>query len=132
MIGLDTDVLVRVLMDDDKRQAAQAEQLIADAGPGGAYVSLIVLAETVWVLESPFRLERAAILAAVERPLARAELVIESREAVVTALHVCATGSVDFTDALVGEVNRAAGCSATTPPAFDRRAARLPGFRRVP
>jgi predicted nucleic-acid-binding protein len=130
MIGLDSNILVRILVRDDERQTALAERLISGAGPSGAYVSLIVLVETVWVLESVYGLRREEIAQALDRVTATAELEIESREVATAALSVYVASSADFADALIGEVDRAAGCTATA--TFDRRAAKLKGFCGLP
>jgi predicted nucleic-acid-binding protein len=130
MIGLDSNVIVRILVRDDERQTLQAERLIAASGPSGAFVSLTVLIETVWVVESVYGRERDEVVAAVEGLLATAELLIEAEALVRAALDACAGSKAGFADALIGEVNRAAGCSSTA--TFDRKAARLDGFSRVP
>lgn len=130
MIGLDSNVIVRILVRDDETQTLRAERLIAASGPSGAFVSLIVLIETVWVIEQSYGRDRGEIIKALEGLLATAELVIEREPLVRAALIAFAASSADFADALIGELNRAAGCSSTA--TFDRKAARLAGFSRVP
>ncbi len=130
MIGLDSNAIVRILVRDDETQTSRAEHLIAASGPNGAFVSLIVLIETIWVVKSVYGRDRDEVLTAVEGLLATAELAIEGEALVRAALSACAGSSADFADTLIGQVNRAAGCSSTA--TFDRKAACLDGFSRVP
>jgi predicted nucleic-acid-binding protein len=131
MIGLDTNVLARLFVDDDLAQARQARQFVADRctaqDPG--YVDRVALCEMVWVLASVHGYSRAAIVNVIEALLASRDIVLEDGETVGTALRIFATRGVDFADALIGQVNRARGCEATA--TFDRKAARLDGFIRV-
>ena len=85
MIGLDTNVLVRYLMQDDAAQAAKASRLIERCSaeePG--FIAMVVLVELVWVLESSYGIERARIAAALELLLRTRELRVEQAE---TAWH---------------------------------------------
>lgn len=131
MIGLDTNVLIRAFVIEDGKQTDQARRLIArecsSADPG--YVNCVVLAETVWVLEAAYGYRREAIAAAVAQLLITDDIVFERREAVRAALDEYPNHAADFTDALVAEINRAAGCGVTA--TFDRKAAKLAGFERV-
>ncbi len=128
MIGLDTNILVRYLVDDDPEQAAAAAKLIekrcTEDDPG--FVNRIVLCELVWVLESAYGYARATIAATIESLLRTAELEIDAVEAVWPALTTYRTGSADFSDALIGRLNRDAGCGATA--TFDKGAAKLDDF----
>ena len=130
MIGLDSNVIVRILVKDDEAQTSRAERLIAASGRSGAFVSLIVLIETIWVVKSVYGRDRDEIVVAVEGLLATTELAIESEALVRAALSACAGSSADFADALIGAINKAAGCVSTA--TFDRKAARLEEFSRVP
>jgi predicted nucleic-acid-binding protein len=86
----------------------------------------VVLAETVWVLESAYGMNRNDIALARLLP----ELLLQDHAPVRAALEAFAKTSVGFTDLLIAEVNRANGCDTTT--IFDRKAAKLEGFTRVP
>ena len=130
MIGLDSNVLVRFLIRDDEAQALRAARLIAAGGRGGSFVSVAALVETVWTLKRTYGLERTAIVAMLEKLLSTDEFVLEGIVHVRSAMGAYAASSADFADALIGELNRAAGCSSTA--TFDRKAARLDGFSRVP
>ena len=122
MIGLDTNVVVRYLVQDDPDQAAAASALIdelTDTNPG--YLSLVTVVELYWVLRRAYRIgtERCAEL--LEGLLDARELRVD-RAAMVRAALTLSHGGVDFADAVIVEVGRAAGCDHTV--TFDQRAAR--------
>ena len=132
MIGLDTNVLVRFLVQDDQSQAVRATRLMEERctadDPG--YVGSVVLCELVWVLESAYGYARPLIADVIGKVLHTAELEVESPEAAWEALRAYRTGNADFSGALVGLLNREAGCVATA--TFDRAAAALDDFFEVP
>ena len=74
MTGLDTNVLVRYLTQDEPRQSRRANALVAEAAAGGdrLFVSAVVLCELVWVLRGAYSLEKAAVVSALERILSTA------------------------------------------------------------
>jgi predicted nucleic-acid-binding protein len=126
MRALDTNVLVRLLTRDDPQQTQAAENFISQ----GAWVPLLVLAETVWVLESVYGLNRKRIAAAVEMLLGHASLVVQDAEAAQDALgDFRAASSASFTDCLVLAAARRAGHVPLG--TFDRALARLPGAQRL-
>jgi len=131
MIGIDTNVLVRYLAQDDPVQSAAAtaliEQRLTVANPG--FISLVAMVETVWVLDRAHRLPAAEIAAAVERMLQADVLVVDHEQAVFTAMIALKQRIGSFADALIGALGGAAGCSHTV--TVDRRALRLPGFAPV-
>ena len=128
MIGLDTNVLVRLVVGDDPRQTEQAKRFVdrycTPESPG--YINCIVLAELVWVLTGPYGYSRSEIAAAVEGVLAGGDRIVEHHDAVRASLEDYRAGGTDFVDALIGHINRARGCDATA--TFDQKAARLDGF----
>ena len=130
MIGLDTNVLVRHLTQDQPEQARLASTLLAEscslAEPG--YINRVVICEVVWVLERAYRYERAAIAGCIETILRTADLRVENEKAVWSALFRY-QGGYDFADALIGETNAMAGVDETW--TFDKRAARLGAFHLV-
>ncbi len=131
MIGIDTNVLVRYLVQDDPVQSRKAtmvvEQHLTEQTPG--FISVVALAETTWVLKRVYRLKNDAIAAVIERLLQADALVVEHEAEVATALIALWEGSGSFADALIGAINAQAGCSRTL--TFDRKALRLPGFELV-
>ena len=118
--GLDTNVLVRYLTQDEPVQARRASALIEGTLAKGdnLYLSVIVLCEIVWVLRGAYRLQKKSILLAVERILESAGFQVEDRDSVQEAVEQFRLGRGDFTDYLLGTRNRAAGCSDTV--TFDR------------
>lgn len=128
MIGLDTNVLVRYLAQDDPVQSPKAtalfEQRLSLGEPG--FISVVAMAETVWVLDRAYGLSGREIATAVERILQADVLVIENEQEVFAAMTALAEGRGGFADALVAALGTRAGCTATL--TFDRRAVRLPGF----
>jgi predicted nucleic-acid-binding protein len=132
MIGLDTNVLVRYFVEDDPAQARRAARLIethctADQ-PG--FIDRVALCEFVWVLSSGYGYGRSKIADLIRSLLASRDIVLEDAESARAAVGVYESSRADFADALIGHANRAHGCDATA--TFDRVAARLPGFIRVP
>jgi predicted nucleic-acid-binding protein len=128
MIGLDTNVLVRYLAQDDPVQSAKATALIerrlTEQDPG--FIGVVAMVETVWVLERAYGLADADIAAAIERTLQVDALVVESEQEVFTAMVALKEGRGSFADALIGALGASAGCSHSL--TFDRKALRLPGF----
>ena len=106
MQAIDTNVLVRLLVRDDPRQVRAAEKFIV----GGAWVSQLVLMETLWVLDAVFSRSAEQIAAAVERLLAHAELVLQDADVVSAALEQFRVRpTLGFPDCLVLEVARKSG-----------------------
>jgi predicted nucleic-acid-binding protein len=129
MIGIDTNLLVRHLAQDDPVQSPRAtriiEHLLTEDRPG--FISLVTIAETIWVLRKSFRMSDDAIAAIIERILQVETLVVQNEREVATAMLALKSGTASFSDALIGALGRWAGCSHTL--TFDRKAARLPDFR---
>jgi predicted nucleic-acid-binding protein len=128
MIGLDTNILVRYLTLDDAVQSALAaeivERRITHDEPG--FVSLVTVAEVVWVLGSFYEYIPDEIAAAVERLLQIDTLSVQNEREVFAAVVALRTGMASFDDALIGALGEWAGCSVTL--TLDRKAARLKGF----
>jgi predicted nucleic-acid-binding protein len=130
MTGLDTNVLVRYIMQDDAKQAAKAtklmEGLTADA-PG--FVSLVSVVELVWVLSSCFDLGREQISRALEVLLRSKQLIVDQAEHVVRAMRTYGAGSADFADCLIERTAAAAGCAQTM--TFDVAASKTAGMTLI-
>ena len=128
MIGLDTNILVRYITQDDSDQSAKAteiiEQRLTAANPG--FVSVVTMAEIVWVLDRAYGLSDKEIAAAVERMLQVEVLLIENEQEVFAAMVALKRGQGAFADALIAELGAKAGCTHTS--TFDRKALRLRGF----
>jgi predicted nucleic-acid-binding protein len=131
MIGIDSNVLLRVLLGDDDGQAKRARQLLESqcSVERPAFVNRAVLFEAVWTLSRGYRYSRVQLAAAVKLLLAAPELMIEDHEAVESALGIFTTTRADFADCLIGVLNRRAGCETTY--TFDRRAVATADFTAV-
>lgn len=131
MVGLDSNVLVRYFAQDDPVQSPQTTDLIERRlsvdNPG--FISVIVLAETAWVLERVYRFSGLGIAAALEPLLQVDVFVVQSPQEVFVALAAARRGQGAFADALIGALALRAGCSSTL--TFDRKALRLPGFAPI-
>ncbi len=128
MIGLDTNVLVRYLTHDDPTQTAAAMRVmnsLSSDSPG--FLSLIVVAELVWVLAISYRFRKKEIEQVLETLLRSKELLIEQAEIVAQALRVFSVGSADFVDCLIERCAHAAECQHTV--TFDQKAATITGMR---
>jgi predicted nucleic-acid-binding protein len=128
MIGVDTNVLIRHLTQDDPVQSPKAtqfiEQMLTADSPG--FVSIIVMAETVWVLERSYGQSNVQLANIIERVLQIANLRTESEQVVFEAMVAIKQNRASFADALIGALHARAGCTTTV--TFDRRAARLREF----
>ena len=128
MIALDTNVLVRFLVQDDPLQAQLATKLIdqlTDDAQG--FVSREVLSELVWVLERAYRRGRAEIAVALDGLLSATELDIEGSDEVAPALELYRNDGFGFADLMLAAAARRGGANELV--TFDRKAARLPGVR---
>ena len=121
MMGLDTNVLVRYLTQDDVAQGRRAGALVADTVAKGdrCFVAGVVLCELVWVLRGAYGFDKATVVGVLERILATAQFTIEERDLVRRALGDYREGKGDFADYLIGHHGQEAGCRATA--TFDRR-----------
>jgi len=128
MIGVDTNVLLRVLVVDDEQQTAIARRLLARAEDEGAtvFVPVVVLAETAWVLRSVYRFGRPQIAAALAAVLSSDQTEFENAAVVERALRAFESGTADLADYIAREAAIAAGAQALV--TFDRAAHREPGF----
>jgi predicted nucleic-acid-binding protein len=124
VIGIDTNVLVRYIAQDDPTQSKRASRLIEQecsaATPG--YISLVALVELVWVSESCYEATRAEIAALVRRLLSIRQLMTQEAEIAWKALRLFETCKADFADCLIERIAATAGCSAVM--TFDKVAAR--------
>lgn len=126
MRAVDTNLLVRLLVRDDAKQAAAAEAFVAK----GAWVSHLVLAETVSVLDAVFGLGRKQIATAIDMLSRHTHLTLQDPDVVATALaHYRNHTKVGFSDCLILEIARKAGHVPTG--TFDREMAKLEGAVRV-
>ena len=130
MIGLDTNVLVRYIMQDDPKQSAMATQLIesleADS-PG--FVTLVSVIELYWVLTSCYNLKAEQVKQALLVLLQAKQIVVDCADQVLRALRIFGTGKADFADCLIERIAASAGCTHTM--TFDVGAAKHAGMTLV-
>lgn len=127
MIGVDTNVLVRFLVQDDPDQFAQASALFArftEEAPG--FLSREVMIELVWVLERAYRLPRREIAEAIDGLLAAREILVESADRVGLANERYRLGGAGFSDQLIALTAREMGCTQIY--SFDRKAVASAGM----
>jgi predicted nucleic-acid-binding protein len=128
MLGIDTNVLVRFLVQDDEAQFEKARKLIKREVAAGhrVFINLLVLMETEWVLRSRYAVTKDQIIEAVSGLLDSSDVKFEDEPVVEEAIFFWKDSSADFADCLIGAKNRRLGCRATA--TFDSKASKLTGF----
>ncbi|MGE1155045.1 MULTISPECIES: PIN domain-containing protein [Pseudomonas] len=130
MIGLDTNVLVRYVTQDDPVQSPKASELIeslTQLSPG--FVSLVSVVELVWVLQSCYQCAKGEVVAVLETLLRTRELTIEHAEIIWQALRRFTANKADFADCLIERCAHAAGCKYTA--TFDLNAVKAAGMKQL-
>lgn len=128
MIGLDTNVIVRYIMQDDPRQSAAAARLVERLTldePG--YLTLVTIVELGWVLGSCYRLSHAQIGDALDALLRTKELIVERADLVMKAARAHRQGKAGLTDCLIALLSIDAGCAHTV--TFDHDASKHAGMK---
>lgn len=120
MIALDTNVLVRFLVDDDAAQSKRSRAILARAieEESGCFVPDVVVCEVVWVLSSVYRISRVEIVRHLGSLLRARHLVYRSADRLARALEAFQDGHGDFADYVIREESMAAGCDAVA--TFDK------------
>ncbi len=128
MRALDSNVLLRYVIGDEPRQAAIAERFIEECRRADEplFITVLVLCETIWVLDRVYRQSKAQIIEAVETLLAMDLLRFEHDRAVRRAFDEFRQSRADLPDYLIGEIASAAGCRDTV--TFDKALKGSPGF----
>lgn len=128
MIAVDTNVLVRILVDEPSQpvQVTAARALVSHAGT--VFVPSVVLVETIWVLESAYGLPKSDVMKALDHLLANAAFTLEEEQRCNAALRLFRESGADFSDCLI-----LAGCQARELPlyTFDKRLTKLTGAMPV-
>jgi predicted nucleic-acid-binding protein len=119
--GLDTNVLVRYLTEDDAVQSKRAADVITTATAKGdrCFVSAVVLCEMAWVLRGAYRVSQADLILTLDRILSTTQFVVGNKDVVRQALDAYRSGRADFADYVIGAMHADAGCTKTV--TFDRR-----------
>jgi predicted nucleic-acid-binding protein len=131
MIGLDTNVLVRYLVQDDPAQSRQANTLIdrAAARDTAMFINNVVVCELAWVLARGYGYTRPELAEIIEKILLGRQFEVEKKDLVWSALASFKSSRADFADCLIGVINELEGCDSTL--TFDRTAVSLPTFTQV-
>ena len=131
MIGIDTNILLRLWLNDDPAQNKRIDALLAEHGstPGSMLVSDVVLAEAVWTLRSAFDQDKAGQLIALRSLLNETAFAFEDREAVVHAAEMFERGNCGFSDCLIVAKHTRQGCEFTA--TLDRGMRKLPGAKII-
>lgn len=130
MIGLDTNVLVRYIMQDDVKQSAKATKLIeALDGDNPGYITMVSVVELYWVLTSCYELTGQQAAQAMEAILRTKQFLVERADQVMRALRVFGDGNADFADCLIERSASGAGCEQTM--TFDVKAAKHAGMTLI-
>lgn len=126
MIGLDSNVLVRYLTQDDPAQSGKANDLIEAVlrSGQGLYLNHVVVCETNWVLARAYDYDRVELADVLEKILSAAQFEFEDKNSLWQALAGFRQSGADFADCLIGVKNAGAGCASTL--TFDKRAGTLP------
>ncbi len=128
MIALDTNVIVRFLVQDEAEQSRRATEFVEELSPDDpGLVSREVLLELVWVLERAYGYSRLEIASAIDGLLSSSELILEAADDVGPALDLYRSEGFGFADLMIAAAARRLGASEVV--TFDQKAARLPGVR---
>jgi predicted nucleic-acid-binding protein len=126
MRAVDTNVLLRLIVQDDERQLAAAREFVAR----GAWASQVVLAEVTWVLRAVYGFGPAGVASAIDMLLNQEDLTLQDADAVIAALeHFRRKPALGFSDCLILEIARKAGHLPLG--TFDRDLAKLDGAQRL-
>lgn len=128
MLALDTNALVRVLIDDPSAAAQCRSARAAVAAAGNIHVCQIVQVETVWVLASAYGLDKSDLLHVLETVANHPAFHLQRRETFLAALRHYREGHADFADCLILAESAAVDCPLAT---FDRKLGKLPGTQRI-
>lgn len=122
MIGLDTNVIVRYLTQDDPEQFKSAEHIIDNelSSQNQGFISLISLVEIIWVLKTCYQQNKSDLCHIIESLLTTKQLIIEKSDNAYKALRLWQNGSGDYSDALIAVLSKENGCSYTL--TFDKKA----------
>jgi predicted nucleic-acid-binding protein len=130
MIGLDTNVLVRYVAQDDSKQSPRATALVEslnEDNPG--FISLVAIVELVWVIQGCYDATKDDTIAVLERLLRVKTLYVENAEVVLQAVRLYANANADFADCLIERSGNHALCAHTM--TFDSKAAQTAGMQLI-
>jgi len=127
MIGLDTNVVVRYIMQDDPKQSPKSNKIIdALSSDDPGFITVVSVIELYWVLTAGYALTDEQFLQAMEGILRTKQFVVENADQVLRALRVFEKGRSDFADCLIERTAASAGCAQTM--TFDVQASKHAGM----
>jgi len=131
VIGLDTNILVRYLTQDDPAQARRATAIVIETTGRGdrCFIGAVVLCELTWVLREAYSRTKTELVKTLDLILATRQFEIGDKDLVREALQAYREGRADFADYVIGAGHRHAGCDETV--TFDRRLQGAAGFKVV-
>ena len=129
MIGLDTNVFIRYIVQDDEQQAQLATDVIENqcSVENPAFINEITLCEIVWVLKRAYRYDKTIILVVLKQLLGGSEVYISSHAEAWEAYSDYETGNADFSDYFIARINKKMGCPFTF--SFDKKACQHENFK---
>ena len=122
MIGLDTNVVVRYIMQDEPKQTQEAIQFIESylSDQERGYLTIVVVVEIIWVLKTVYRVSKPELVTLIRQLLTTTQLQIERADLVYQALRIFESSCADFSDSLIATVAKSDGCRQTV--TFDKAA----------
>jgi predicted nucleic-acid-binding protein len=130
MIGLDTNVLVRYIAQDDVVQSAKATQLIESLSiENQGFITLVSMMELVWVMQGCYQVTKEECISILDTLLRTREILLENAEVIVMATHRYKASNADFADCLIERSANYAKCSCTM--TFDINAAKSAGMQLI-
>jgi len=128
MIGLDTNILVRYLAQDDEKQATLVTKLIEETydEEGFCFINHVVLCELVWVLQRTYKVSKEQTIEIIEQLLHTTQFTCQSPDIVWKTLKSYRNGSADFADYMTSVINKHYGCQHTL--SFDKKALKSESF----
>lgn len=131
MKALDTNVLVRFLVQDDKKQSQKVNQLFSQSEitKQPLFVTLLVMLELIWVLEAVYKVSRKEILLSISEMLCMPSLEFEKQQVLRSFVNVAQKSRFDLSDILIAEAGFELGCEKTL--TFDKKAVKFELFEIV-
>ena len=129
MIGLDTNVLIRYIVQDDEYQARIATDFIENecSKENPAFINEVTMCEIVWVLKRAYRYDKSIILNIIQQILSNDEIQIASHRQAKAAFDDYEIGNADFSDYFIAQLNKESGCEVTV--SFDKKACNHQNFK---
>ena len=131
MIGIDTNILVRYIANDDQEQSAIASKLLKQYSgkEKSIFINNIVVCELIWVLERGYKYSKEQIIKALKIILSSVEFEFENHKIIFLATLEYEKNSTDFSDTLIGLINKKFDCIKTF--SFDKEALKLKYFSKI-